>query len=62
MHPLQLWVSTDLGENWRKLSDDVVPDRYYWRQTVDIEGLGAVYFERAVNGSAYLQIRFEAHT
>ena len=43
-------MSTNLGMGWRKLSDHVVADRYHWRQMVDIEGLGAVYFEKAING------------
>ena len=45
---MQLWVSLDLGINWRKLSDNVVENRYYWRRT-NMDELGTVYFEKNIS-------------
>ena len=45
----QLWVSVDLGENWRKLSDSVVANHYYWRRMEKMDGLGTVYFEKNIS-------------
>ena len=42
-------MSVDLGITWRKLSDNVVENRYYWRR-MDSDPLGAVYFEKNVTG------------
>ena len=39
----------DLGLTWRKLSDNVVEDRYYWRR-MGTDPLGAVYYEKNVTG------------
>ena len=50
----QLWVSVDLGQTWRKLSDNVVANRYYWRRMEGMDGLGTVYFEKNISSRLFV--------
>ena len=52
---MQLWVSLDLGHNWRKLSDNVVENHYYWRR-IDKDGLGEVFFEKNITREFILSV------